>query len=191
MVFYPIILNFRRIAISDEKHPNSFQIFILSRISFVPYIAIPLFVWYSLIKIIVHLIQALSLPWNSFLLHYYDFPPIYFDKIIKTCRCVPRLWYQKTKTAYRACSALFLFAFYGKLCYSMYVVTPIWHQKGGDFDGIHNYHFSGGHGTSDWSLRVQVVRPPASRQLAQNKNPRNGPPRIFCDFNGHNYRFSG
>ena len=96
-----------------------------------------------------------------------------------------------TKTAYRACSVLFLFAFYGKLCYSMYVVTPIWHQKGGDFDGIHNYHFSGGHGTSDWSLRVQVVRPPASRQLAQNKNPRNGPPRIFCDFNGHNYRFSG
>ena len=73
----------------------------------------------------------------------------------------------------------------------MYVVTPIWHQKGGDFDGIHNYHFSGGHGTSDWSLRVQVVRPPASRQLAQNKNPRNGAPRIFCDFNGHNYRFSG
>ena len=97
----------------------------------------------------------------------------------------------QTKTAYRACSVLFLFAFYGKLCYSMYVVTPIWHQKGGDFDGIHNYHFSGGHGTSDWSLRVQVVRPPASRQLAQNKNPRNGAPRIFCDFNGHNYRFSG
>ena len=122
---------------------------------------------------------------------HYDFPPIYCDKIIKTRRCVPRLWYQKTKTAYRACSALFLFAFYGKLCYSMYVVTPIWHQKGGDFDGIHNYHFSGGHGTSDWSLRVQVVRPPASRQLAQNKNPRNGAPRIFCDFNGHNYRFSG
>lgn len=96
-----------------------------------------------------------------------------------------------TKTAYRACSVLFLFAFYGKLCYSMYVVTPIWHQKGGDFDGIHNYHFSGGHGTSDWSLRVQVVRPPASRQLAQNKNPRNEAPRIFCDFNDHNYHFSG
>lgn len=35
---------FRRIAISDENHPNNFQIFILSRISFVPYIVIPLFV---------------------------------------------------------------------------------------------------------------------------------------------------
>lgn len=35
---------FSRIAISDENHPNNFQIFILSRISFVPYIAIPLFV---------------------------------------------------------------------------------------------------------------------------------------------------
>lgn len=97
----------------------------------------------------------------------------------------------KNKTAHRACSGLFLFAFYGKLCYPMYVVAPFWHQKGGDFDGIHNYHFSGGHGASDWSLRVQVVRPPASRQLAQNKNPRNRAPRIFCDFNGHNYHFSG
>lgn len=35
---------FSRIAISDKNQPNNFQIFILSRISFVPYIAIPLFV---------------------------------------------------------------------------------------------------------------------------------------------------
>ena len=53
---------FRRIAISDENHPNNFQIFILSQISFVPYIVIPLFLLYSLIKIIVSLIQALALP---------------------------------------------------------------------------------------------------------------------------------
>lgn len=35
---------FSRIAISDENQPNNFQIFILSRISFVPYIVIPPFV---------------------------------------------------------------------------------------------------------------------------------------------------
>ena len=114
-------------------------------------------------------ISSLSVLLLCFLSRHYDFSPIYCDKIIKTCRNVPSIWYQKTKTVYRACPALFLFAFYGKLCYSVYVVAPIWHQKGGDFDGIHNYHFSGGHGTSDWSLRVQVVRPPASRQLAQIK----------------------
>ena len=53
---------FRRIAISDENHPNKFQIFILSRIALIPYIAIPLFLLYSLIKIIVSLIQVLALP---------------------------------------------------------------------------------------------------------------------------------
>lgn len=35
---------FSRIAISDENQPNNFQIFILSRIALVPYIAILLFV---------------------------------------------------------------------------------------------------------------------------------------------------
>ena len=44
---------FRRIAISDENHPNNFQIFILARIVPIPYIVILLFVRYSLIKIIV------------------------------------------------------------------------------------------------------------------------------------------
>ena len=89
----------------------------------------------------------------------------------------------KNKTAHRACSALLLFAFYGKLCYSMYVVASFWHQKGGDFDGIHNYHFSGGHGTSDWSLRVQVVRPPASRQLAHTA------PNVNCNLLEFCFRF--
>ncbi len=35
---------FRRIAISDENHPNNFQIFILARIVIIPYIVILLFV---------------------------------------------------------------------------------------------------------------------------------------------------
>lgn len=35
---------FSRIAISDENHPNNFQIFILSRTALVPYIVILLFV---------------------------------------------------------------------------------------------------------------------------------------------------
>ena len=35
---------FSRIAISDENHPNNFQIFILSRIALIPYIVILLFV---------------------------------------------------------------------------------------------------------------------------------------------------
>ena len=35
---------FSRIAISDENHPNNFQIFILARIALIPYIVILLFV---------------------------------------------------------------------------------------------------------------------------------------------------
>ena len=44
---------FSRIAISDENHPNNFQIFILSRTALVPYIVILLFVKSYHSKIIV------------------------------------------------------------------------------------------------------------------------------------------